>query len=162
MPEDVHSLEYATGGKRQSHSLANQIGICVATLLGSAVAIMIALPAFLPSRCYARKPLAHAAIGPNGPIAQAIDLFEYNTSCLPRTLDDLIHRPGNLAAGDTWRGPYLHDLQGLMDPWGQTFRYRLRSAIGEPRYHLWSFGPNGIDESSDGDDDFGDDVCNWK
>ncbi|MCB9852174.1 MAG: type II secretion system protein GspG [Phycisphaerales bacterium] len=123
---------------------------------------MIALPAFLPSRCHARKPLAQAAIGPNGSISQAIDLFEYHTGRLPITLDELIDRPVNPPAGDTWRGPYLYDAQGLTDPWGQPFRYKLRGATGEPRYHLWSFGPNGIDDSSDGDGDFGDDVCNWK
>lgn len=46
----------------------------------------------------------------------------------------------------------------LVDPWGSEYLFAFDVQAQEPK--VCSKGPNGIDETSDGDDDFGDDLTN--
>lgn len=60
---------------------------------------------------------------------------------------------------------YLHDIPSyyisdgtLVDPWGCEY-YFVRS-ISPEMICILSFGPNAMDETSDGDADYGDDISN--
>lgn len=46
----------------------------------------------------------------------------------------------------------------LVDVWGNEFRFKFDPV--NSRLLIWSLGKNGIDETSDGDDDYGDDDNN--
>ena len=37
-----------------------------------------------------------------------------------------------------WRGPYLKSAEGLLDPWGEPYRYRIDAA--KTGYEVISFG----------------------
>ncbi|HPF38901.1 MAG TPA: type II secretion system protein GspG [Phycisphaerae bacterium] len=101
-------------------------------------------------------------INPNGSLAQGIDLFHLNMGRLPRSLDELLRINDDDPARAAWTGPYVKDAAMLLDPWRRPYRYRIVGPLTRRDYLLWSAGPNGIDESSDGDHDFGDDLRNWK
>jgi len=52
-----------------------------------------------------------------------------------------------------WRGPYVDKIP--LDPWGNPYQYR-NPGIHNPRgYDVWSFGPDGIDQTPD-------DIGNWE
>ncbi len=56
-----------------------------------------------------------------------------------------------------WRGPYVEKMP--VDPWGNPFRYELRSHGGDERSPvIWSMGANGEDEGGKGDDISGTDL----
>lgn len=63
------------------------------------------------------------------------------------------------------RKPYISDTNFLntskqfVDPWGNYFRYQAPGARNKEAYDLWSFGPNGKDES--GSSTGSDDLNNW-
>ncbi len=58
-----------------------------------------------------------------------------------------------------WAGPYVKKKQ-LKDPWGNEFNYELQDQedgdTTRQVIHIWSNGPNGTDDSGEGDD-----VKNW-
>ena len=95
----------------------------------------------------------------NGPVTNAIELFHHNMGSMPTTLDELLR----IDPTDPNRAKWIQGARGawdLNDPWGRRYQYRVVGDGFEFQYHLWSIGPNGIDESSDGDNDFGDDIWN--
>jgi general secretion pathway protein G len=114
-----------------------------------------AIPAFMGQGEKAKVDIAKAAIGPNGSISQAIDLFKFNTGQFPEELKDLVTKPSDDQIADKWTGPYLKDASGLIDPWTRDFQYNRDGTHNEGGVDLWSMGPDGID----GNDD---DVKNWK
>lgn len=99
---------------------------------------------------------------PCGSITQAIDLFKYNLGRYPQTLDELMHVAEDDPDRDKWSGPYLRNENGLLDPWGRTYKYAFPGIHNKGKYDIWSVGPNGKDESSEGNSDDGDDFRNWK
>lgn len=114
-----------------------------------------AIPALIGQSEEAKKQMARAAIGPNGSITQAIDLYKFNTGQYPDELKDLMEKPSDDDIAAKWTGPYLNDAQGLNDPWTHPFVYRFPGDHNEGKFDLYSLGPNGID----GDED---DINNWK
>ena len=114
-----------------------------------------AIPALVGQGEQAKKDIARSAIGPNGSISQAIDLYKFNTGQFPEELKDLMEKPSDDDVAEKWTGPYLKDEQGLEDPWGKPFVYQFPGDHNEGKYDLYSLGPNGID----GDED---DINNWK
>jgi len=61
--------------------------------------------------------------------------------------------------------PYITDTNNVnsslqfMDPWGNYIRYQAPGVHNKTMYDLWSFGPNGIDESAS--TTTSDDLNNW-
>ncbi|MFQ5429019.1 MAG: type II secretion system major pseudopilin GspG [Phycisphaerae bacterium] len=104
----------------------------------------------------ARVDLARAAIGPNGPLSQAIDLYKVNIGQFPEELKFLVEKPDDDDIAAKWRGPYIKDAGGLKDPWDRDFQY---DPDGEHHpdggVDLWSMGPDGIDGNED-------DIANWE
>ena len=86
----------------------------------------------------------------------------------------------NAAWVNGWQGPYMEFKQDdlgidawgntvIRDPWGNSYRYSIMDITPAPAimwgntnsYNLWSCGPDGNDDSGDGNADYGDDVYSW-
>ncbi|MCB9852173.1 MAG: type II secretion system protein GspG [Phycisphaerales bacterium] len=165
MPEDINTLDYAQRPNGPSRfTSAVQIAWTI-TLYLFCVGVLFAgfffcIVGSSPSeQTYSQW--ASALIRPTGPILQAVDLFRFNMGRPPSTLGELMQIADDAPDRAKWTGPYLNNAEGLNDRWGHPFQYQLTGAADERQYHLWSVGPNGIDESSDSDSDFGDDIRNW-
>ncbi|MDR3232143.1 MAG: type II secretion system major pseudopilin GspG [Planctomycetaceae bacterium] len=88
-------------------------------------------------------------------LASAIELFELNIGRPPTSdegLNALIAAPGDLSNPAKWSGPYIKETVQTNDPWGNSYQYVCPSARGKGNYDVWSWGPDGINET---DDDIG-------
>jgi general secretion pathway protein G len=64
-------------------------------------------------------------------IATALELFYLHNGGYPSEqvgLTALVKAPAGVA---TWNGPYLKVADGLTDPWGRPYRYRVPGRFGE-------------------------------
>jgi general secretion pathway protein G len=68
-------------------------------------------------------------------------------------LEALRDAPTNLQNPDKWSGPYL-DSPVPLDPWGNPYQYEYPGKYDTEQPDIWSFGPDGIDNTDD-------DVGNW-
>lgn len=71
-------------------------------------------------------------------IEAGLDLFKLDLGRYPSDaegLDALIQQPAN---ADRWNGPYVRKAASLVDPWGETFQYRLDP--GGKQFELVSLG----------------------
>ncbi|WP_407529118.1 type II secretion system major pseudopilin GspG [Methylobacterium oryzisoli] len=83
-------------------------------------------------------------------IAQAVELYYLDLGTYPTSQQGLqaLVQP----TGAAWRGPYVRDARGLIDPWGQPYLYRSPGAGGVP-YEVYSLGSDGkVGGSGDGAD----------
>jgi len=100
----------------------------------------------------ARKTAAKADI--NGSIATALDIYEMDVGSFPEKLDELCTQPTDDKKKNRWKGPYLkkcsEDNPVPKDPWGQEYKYTYDK--NKKMYELWSCGPDGQDNSREGDD----------
>ncbi|KAB1079921.1 type II secretion system major pseudopilin GspG [Methylobacterium soli] len=75
-------------------------------------------------------------------IAQAIELYYLDLGTYPGAQQGL----GALTAAPPgavgWRGPYVRDARGLIDPWGRPYLYRVPGAAGSA-YEIASLGRDG-------------------
>lgn len=79
-------------------------------------------------------------------IEAALDLYRLDVGRYPsgsEGLQALMEKPSNATR---WRGPYLKSGDGLLDPWGEAYRYRIES--GKNTYEIISFG---ADKAEGGD-----------
>ena len=79
-------------------------------------------------------------------IEAGLDLFRLDVGRYPTTeegLKALVERPGSIVR---WRGPYLKSMQGLTDPWGQPYHYKIPGRKGE--FDIYSLG---ADKAEGGD-----------
>lgn len=82
-------------------------------------------------------------------IEAALDLYSLDVGRYPTTdqgLSALMERPDNV---ERWRGPYLKSTDGLTDPWGERYRYRVHGQTGS--YSIVSLGADRA-EGGDGED----------
>jgi general secretion pathway protein G len=78
-------------------------------------------------------------------IEAALDLYRLDVGRYPSDgegLRALVEAP---ADAPHWRGPYLKSADGLVDPWGETYRYRLGQ---DNAYRIVSLG---ADKAEGGD-----------
>ncbi|HEY3243352.1 MAG TPA: type II secretion system protein GspG [Phycisphaerae bacterium] len=94
------------------------------------------------------------AVGANGPIPNYLQLFRHRAGRYPNSLDELLTRPADLEAGQTWNGPHVGSEDILRDPWGQRYHYRAPGIHNTGSYDLWSSGPDGVEDTAD-------DIGNW-
>jgi len=113
------------------------------------------VPALTGQADKAKIDMAKAAIGPNGPLSQSIDLYKVNVGQFPEELKELIEKPSDEDIAQKWRGPYIKDVSGLKDPWGRDFQYDPQGEHNPGQVDLWSMGPDGIDGNED-------DITNWE
>lgn len=78
----------------------------------------------------------------------ALESFEVDTGKYPKTLDELVTAPKDLA---TWRGPYLSKVP--LDPWDRPYVYVCPSKQKGKEFDLVSYG-------ADGKEGGGDDITN--
>ncbi|MBX3394184.1 MAG: type II secretion system major pseudopilin GspG [Phycisphaerae bacterium] len=102
----------------------------------------------------AKVKLARAAVGSNGPLANAINLYRFNCGSWPEDLKYLYEKPADEEIAKKWiQG--IEDPGGLKDPWGRDYQFRAPGEKNRDKYDLWSLGPDGLDGSED-------DVTNWQ
>ena len=114
-----------------------------------------AIPALSGQSEKAKLKMAEAAIGPNGPLATAIDLYHFDMGSYPEELKYLIEKPSDDELADKWTTRYLKDRKGLKDPWGNEYGYEPEGKHNEDSYDLWSNGKDGREGTED-------DITNWE
>ncbi|MCZ6681815.1 MAG: type II secretion system major pseudopilin GspG [Planctomycetota bacterium] len=115
----------------------------------------IAVPALMGQGEKGKIKMVEFAIGPNGPIAQAVKLYRFDIGSLPEELKYLIEKPSDEEAEDKWTTKYLENVAGLKDPWDHDFQYVAPGTHNEDGFDLWSLGGDGIDGTED-------DITNWE
>ena len=81
-------------------------------------------------------------------IEASLDLYRLDVGRYPTAADGLqalMEKPDNATR---WRGPYLKSSDGLLDPWGEAYRYRVEG--NKNTYEIISFG---ADKSEGGEED---------
>jgi general secretion pathway protein G len=68
-------------------------------------------------------------------------------------------RPGGEKRPYLTETNFINTSSQLIDPWGNYFRYQAPGARNKSTYDLWSYGPNGKDESASTTGS--DDLNNW-
>jgi general secretion pathway protein G len=73
-------------------------------------------------------------------ISQAVELYYLDLGGYPspdQGLQALVQ-----PTGPGWRGPYVRDARGLLDPWGHPYLYRSPGIAGSA-YEVYSLGSDG-------------------
>lgn len=86
-------------------------------------------------------------------IAAALDLYRLGTGNYPseqQGLRALISRPDGATS---WSGPYLTNAEGIVDPWGRPYIYKVPGTHGQ--FDVSSLGADGKEGGSDEDADIG-------
>jgi len=120
-----------------------------------------AIPRLFSQAEEARTKLAKAAIGRNGPIAKALESYNWHMGKYPDTDEGLqaLFVSKNDRTDERYQGPYLEGAyEELLDPWSTPFEYRSPGEVHEEKYDLWSRGRNLED---DGGKAGSDDIKNW-
>lgn len=81
-------------------------------------------------------------------IEAALDLFRLDVGRYPTADEGLMALINKPSTGDRWRGPYIRKKEGVIDPWGQAYRYRVPGRNGA--YDLFSYGADNV-EGGDGE-----------
>lgn len=119
--------------------------LLVVTIIGILAALVI--PRIAGTSNKARITAAMADI--KGGIKTALDRYEVENGTYPKSLQDLVTRPGD---AKNWNGPYLDEVP--KDPWGQPYVYVYPGRNNTSSYDLYSIGPDGQDGTQD-------DIGNW-
>lgn len=124
-----------------------------------AVLAAFAIPALWGQAEKAKKKIAEAAIGRNGPIAKALEAYKSDMGRYPETDEglDALMQPKDRADDERYDGPYIQNDE-IKDPWGEPFMYKCPGEFHEDGYDLWSKGPDFVD---DGGKEGSDDIKNW-
>ena len=72
-------------------------------------------------------------------IESALELYYLDTGKYPEQLSALVEAP---ASATDWHGPYLKKSNGLLDPWGKPYSYKMPGEHGS--FDLSSFGRDGV------------------
>lgn len=84
-------------------------------------------------------------------IATSLELYALDTGTFPSQevgLSALVQAPPNMPG---WKGPYLKRSEGVIDPWGRPYQYRMPGRKGTPE--IFTLGrdnaPGGTGEDQD-------------
>lgn len=118
-----------------------------------------AVPKLFETATAAKIDLAKAAVGPNGPIANALQRYKYDMGRYPETDEglDMLLQSKDEADDERYKGPYLGNDR-IEDPWGNPFEYRSPGDVHEDGFDLWCRGP---DREDNGGKEGSDDIKNW-
>lgn len=86
-------------------------------------------------------------------ISTALDLYYLANGSYPSEqagLKALVERPDGVT---TWDGPYLNRADGIVDPWGRPYLYKLPGAHG--KFDVSSLGADGKEGGTGEDADVG-------
>lgn len=140
-------------GRRAGFTLMEVLMVAAILALLAAFAV----PALMQQAEQAKADMCTAQVKHNGPIANSLDKYRFDTGRYPDTsegLEALFERPNSIDEDSgKWKGPYLKGaIEELRDPWGQEYEYKSPGEFNEKGFDLWSLGP------LDGDED---DIKNW-
>jgi len=82
-------------------------------------------------------------------LTTVLDLYRLDVGQYPSDQQGLAALTTMPSDAATWNGPYIKDAEGLLDPWGRPYLYRMPGEHGE--FDLWSLGADGA-EGGEGDD----------
>ncbi len=89
-------------------------------------------------------------------IEQALEFYQMDNARFPTSdqgLEALVREPTAPPAPRSYTpGGYIKE-DGLEDPWGTPFQYRIPGTNNPHSFDLWSLGPDGVEGS--------DDIANW-
>jgi len=89
-------------------------------------------------------------------LEQALEFYQMDNARFPTTdqgLEALVTKPSSPPVPRSFTpGGYMKP-DGLEDPWGQLFEYRVPGEHNPHSFDLWSLGPDG--------EEGGDDIANW-
>ncbi len=107
----------------------------------------------------AKLDIAKSQVGPNGPIAKALQAYNWDMGRFPDTdegITALMLRKSDVD-DERYNGPYFENPE-IKDPWGYAYMYRSPGEINIESYDLWSIGKDGKDDEGKAGSD---DVKNW-
>lgn len=82
-------------------------------------------------------------------LSTAVELFRLDVGAYPSQQAGLSSLHKAPTDAKNWNGPYLKNKNGLLDPWGQAFQYRLPGTQSD--FDIFSFGRDNA-EGGDGED----------
>ena len=89
-------------------------------------------------------------------LEQALEFYQMDNARFPTSdqgLDALVNKSSSAPVPRAFTpGGYIR-ADGLMDPWGEPFQYRIPGTNNPHSFDLWSLGPDGVEG--------GDDIANW-
>lgn len=124
---NFHSRGYHSRGRNASRAGFTLLELLVVLAILGLLAALVG-PRVLAQLSKAKSETAQLQIKN---IATSLDMFRLDVGRYPTSeegLKALVERPGNL---ERWRGPYLKSKEGLVDPWGQPYHYRIPGRAGE-------------------------------
>jgi general secretion pathway protein G len=136
-------------GKNRTEATAGYTLMELLVVLGI-IALLVALvaPQVLRYLGDARSGTARAQMKN---IESALELYYLDTGSYPAQQDGLVALTQQPAGLQTWKGPYLKQESGLMDPWGRPYAYANPGKKGA--FDLMSLGrdgqPGGSGEDAD-------------
>lgn len=65
-------------------------------------------------------------------LSTALELYALDNGTFPQQQFGLTALMQPPAGATRWRGPYLKSAEGLMDPWGRPYQYRIPGRSGQP------------------------------
>ena len=89
-------------------------------------------------------------------IEQALEFYQMDNARFPNVeqgLEALATRPSAAPEPRSYNPSGYIKSEGLMDPWGQPFHYRIPGSNNPHSFDIWSVGPDGVEG--------GDDISNW-
>lgn len=88
-------------------------------------------------------------------IESALELYYLDTGSYPTTAQGIAALSEAPAGASNWRGPYIKQKTGLVDPWGMPYGYKSPGDHGA--FDMFSLGKDGA-EGGDGDNK---DLVSW-
>lgn len=144
-------------GRRKNRGFTLMEILLVVGILALLAAFVV--PNLMKAGEEAKIKIGEAAIGGNGPIAQALDKYKFDVGVYPETdegLKALFEMPSSIdEESKKWKGAYLKGSpEELKDPWKNEYQYKSPGDVNEDSYDLWSNGPDGKEGTED-------DIKNW-
>ena len=144
MKIQIHQIHVQKQHRNSAFTLVEML--LVVTIIGVLAALVI--PRIIGRGEQARIISTNADV--MGGISTALNLYEVDNGVFPKSLQDLIHQPGD---AKNWRGPYLGKLP--VDPWSHLYIYYYPGKHNQNYFDLLSVGHDG----KEGTDD---DIGNWQ
>lgn len=84
-------------------------------------------------------------------IAASLELYYIDFGRYPNEQEGLnvLLEPTTAIDANLWRGPYFKESDGLIDPWGRAYEYKIEP--GQDTFEVVSLGRDGV-TGGDGDD----------
>jgi general secretion pathway protein G len=137
--------------RRRTRAGFTIVEIIVVVVIIGVLAAVIA-PSFIGRIGQAKQGVAKQKLAE---IEKAVWMFRTDYERFPKSLDELVHRPSDIAEAK-WNPPTLKS-KDLSDPWDRPFVYKDPGDHAEVPFDLYSLGADGV-EGGERDNA---DVVNW-